>query len=97
MSGQVIVVAKIVAKKETVDSVKAECLKLIEPTRKEDGCVRYMLHQSLDNPATFLFVETWASEAALEQHVKTDHLQGFIQALDGQVDELTIDKTVEIA
>ena len=55
------VVAKVTAKKDSVDNVKSELLKLITPTRKENGCIEYNLHQDNDDPAVFIFYETWES------------------------------------
>ncbi len=49
------IVAKIEAKSDKVELVKAELLKLIAPTRKEAGCIQYDLHQDNSNPAVFVF------------------------------------------
>ena len=38
------IVANIYAKAGRIDFVKAELLKLIEPTRAEEGCLNYDLH-----------------------------------------------------
>lgn len=37
--------------------------KLVAETLIEDGCLRYELHQSLDDGRVRIFVETWESEA----------------------------------
>ena len=47
----------------------------VAPTHEEPGCLRYALHRSTDDPATFLFVERWQSKAALDQHRETPHLK----------------------
>jgi quinol monooxygenase YgiN len=41
---EITVVAKLSARKDSVEAVKAELLKLIIPTRKESGCIEYNLH-----------------------------------------------------
>ncbi len=97
MSKEIVVTAKIVAKQETVEQVKSACMQVIEPTRAEAGCMSYVLHQGLENPAVFIFVEKWSDEAALEQHLNTEHLKGLLKAVDGQVEEVTIDKSSVIA
>ena len=48
------VVAKVVAKKEMVEALKVELIKLIEPTRKENGCIDYRLQQDNEDPAVFI-------------------------------------------
>jgi quinol monooxygenase YgiN len=50
---------------------------LLEPTRKERGCVQYDLHVDNDKPGHFLFVENWASMALLQAHLGSPHLTAF--------------------
>jgi quinol monooxygenase YgiN len=52
---------------------------LVEPTRKEAGCLRYELNQEIENPAAFTFAEKFSSREAFESHVKSPHIQGFGQ------------------
>jgi quinol monooxygenase YgiN len=94
---KITVVAKIVAKRDTVEVVKAELLKLILPTRKESGCIEYNLHQDNIDPALFLFYETWESAAAIEKHISTDHYKAYVRALDGMLEEKVVNKMSRIA
>ena len=48
---------------------------LLPPTRAEAGCINYDLHQSQMDPALFVFYENWTSEAHLEAHSKSPHIQ----------------------
>jgi quinol monooxygenase YgiN len=80
---KITVVAKIVAKKKTAESVKSELLKLIAPTRKENGCIDYSLHQDNDDPAVFIFYENWENEACLARHMESDHFKNYVSAVDG--------------
>ena len=80
---KITVVAKIVAKKETVESVRSELLKLVAPTRKENGCLNYFLHQDNDDPAVFIFYENWENEACLAKHMESDHFKNYVSAVDG--------------
>jgi quinol monooxygenase YgiN len=50
-------------------------LALVEPSRAEEGYLRYELYASRDGSGRFTFVEEWASEAALEAHRHADHLR----------------------
>jgi quinol monooxygenase YgiN len=45
---------------------------LVEPTRKEAGCINYDLHVSPEYPGKFMFHETWTSKEHLEAHLKRD-------------------------
>ena len=87
---QITVVAKVVAKPDAVEEVRAELLQLIEPTRQEPGCIEYRLHQDNSDPAVFVFYETWESATTLEQHTKTDHYIHYV----GAVASLIVDKVV---
>lgn len=69
------VVARIEAQPDKVEEVRELLLALVDPTRKEAGCVTYELLQNLKRPTDFTFVEEWTSEAALEAHSKSAHLQ----------------------
>lgn len=90
------IVAKVVAKKECIEVVKTELLKLVEPTRRESGCIEYRLHQDNDNPAVFIFYENWESGTCLEQHINADHFKAYISAVDGMVEEKTVHKMTGI-
>jgi len=69
------VVAHLYAKPEKVDELKAMLLGLLEPTRKEAGCIVYELHQNTADPSEFTFIEEWESDAALDAHLQSPHLQ----------------------
>jgi quinol monooxygenase YgiN len=90
------VVAKVVAKKESVESVKSELLKLIASTRKEDGCIDYRLQQDNNDPALFIFYENWESAACLGKHINTDHYKAYVKAVDGLIEEKIINKMTAI-
>jgi quinol monooxygenase YgiN len=53
--------------------LEAEIRALLGPSRKEEGCLQYDLHHSLDNPSLFLLHEVWASRAHHTAHIKTPH------------------------
>jgi quinol monooxygenase YgiN len=47
---------------------------LIEPTRRERGCLQYDLHVDNDQAGHFLFYENWSSMAELQAHLGSPHL-----------------------
>jgi quinol monooxygenase YgiN len=51
--------------------------KLVTETLAEDGCLRYELHQSLDDGRIRIFVETWESEAKWRAHMEGAAMQRF--------------------
>ena len=68
-------VARIVAKPEKAEEVRELLLGLVEPTRKEAGCIRYDLHQDRQRPTEFVFLEEWTDEAALDEHLQMPYIQ----------------------
>lgn len=83
----VTVVAKVVARKGFVESVRNELLKLVAPTRKEEGCIEYRLHQDNDDPAVFIFYENWKGAGFLERHMNSDHFNTYVSAVEGMIEE----------
>jgi quinol monooxygenase YgiN len=53
--------------------VEAELRALVGPTRKEEGCITYDLHRSIEPPNGFLLHEVWASREAHTAHTNTPH------------------------
>jgi quinol monooxygenase YgiN len=67
--------ARITAQPDKVQELKAILLRIVEPTRAEDGCIRYELHQSDTDPVDFVFFEEWANSAAIAAHMQSAHVQ----------------------
>lgn len=76
--GTVHVVATFLAAPGKEDELEEILLELIEPTRREAGCIRYDLVRSLQgtSPVELVFVEEWESEAALDAHGRMPYIQG---------------------
>ena len=91
------VIAKVIAKKNSIENVKSELLKLIEPTRKEHGCIEYFLHQDNEQPAVFVFYETWENLASLESHMNTEHFKNYVNAVGSLIEEKVVQKMTRIA
>lgn len=87
---QLTIVAKIVAKKDTIEFVKTELLRLVVPTRKENGCLEYRLQQDNNDPTVFIFYETWASAACVQQHVTTDHYKQYVTTVASMIEEKVV-------
>ncbi len=86
------IVASILAKPEKLEFVKSELIKLIEPTRNEEGCINYDLHQDNDNPNQFLFFENWESRELWQAHMKSKHIADYLETTDGAVLEFTLNE-----
>ncbi|GGA75576.1 antibiotic biosynthesis monooxygenase [Neiella marina] len=89
-------IANIIAKPEQVEFIKAELIKLIAPTRAEQGCLGYDLHQDNDNPAHFLFFENWQSRELWQQHMNSPHLKEYLAVTEGKVASFTLNEMTHI-
>ncbi|HBL31513.1 MAG TPA: antibiotic biosynthesis monooxygenase [Acidobacteria bacterium] len=77
--GKVHVVALFVAAPGKENELAELLESLVEPTRREAGCIRYDLLRGLPGEAgDFAFVEEWENEATLDAHSRSAHLQAVI-------------------
>jgi quinol monooxygenase YgiN len=49
-------------------------LAMIEPTKKEPGCISYMLHEDPKNPSAYYFFEIYKDQAATDFHMNSPYL-----------------------
>jgi len=83
----VILTAMVKAKPDQVEAVKDALMSLVEPTRKEPGCLCYNLHQSKADPTQFMFYEQWANKDAFDAHGQTPHMKVLSEKLKGKTDK----------
>ncbi|MDH2435509.1 putative quinol monooxygenase [Pokkaliibacter sp. MBI-7] len=56
-------------------------IELVEPSRAEEGCQAFDVHQSLDDQDLWVIVERWRNEDDLQAHFRQPHMQHFIDRL----------------
>ncbi len=78
-------VATIPAKPGSEDAVRTALTTLAEATRQEEGCLAYDLYESASTPGTFVTVERWTDQSALEAHLGTSHVATAFAAADGHL------------
>ncbi len=71
------VVAHLTARPDKIEETRAALLALIEPTRAEKGCLSYELAQNNGDPTDFTFIEEWTTDAALDEHLQSEHIRTF--------------------
>lgn len=65
---------------------------LVGPSRAEEGCIDYHLHQGNDDPRVFVVYENWRSREDLEEHFEKPYLKAFFERKDELLsDEIRID------
>lgn len=66
-----------VAKAEYVAELKALLTMMVKPSQAEKGCLLYHIYQMEEEPKTFVVIESWESEAALEGHKNSAHYKEY--------------------
>ena len=59
--------------------LRDELLAMIEPTKKEPGCISYMIHQDQKNPGAFYFFEIYKDQAATDFHMASPYLAALVE------------------
>ena len=81
MSNKFTVIADAKVLPEHVEDFKRAVEKILEPTRNEEGNLRYDFCQSIDEPTQFVFFENWESEQHLQKHLESEHMSEFFSAV----------------
>jgi quinol monooxygenase YgiN len=63
--------------------------------RKEPGCISFVPDQELDAEGEFYIYEIYASPAAFEEHLQTEHVRRFLAAAPG-VSDIAVGKLVQL-
>ncbi|MDO4232145.1 MAG: putative quinol monooxygenase [Lautropia sp.] len=84
------IVATIMLKDAHREALLAEMKPLVAGSRAEAGCLRYDLHQDIQNPNRVVVFEIWKSQAAVDEHNASTHFQAFVKAIEGKVDSVDI-------
>src|ERR1700712_5494718 len=69
---KITVVAQIREKSGHEDEVRAAFTKVVGPSQKEAGCIKYNLYEDKHYTGSFFTIEEWESEEALEVHLQVN-------------------------
>jgi len=66
------------AKEDAENDLRRDLTAVVEPSRGDEGNLRYELFVDQDDPRRFVFVEHWESpEAQQKHHTQTEHIRHF--------------------
>jgi quinol monooxygenase YgiN len=75
---ELFIVVGLKAKQGKEDELRRDLSVLVEPSRHEDGNIRYDLFEDQNSPGHFVFVEAWSSvEARTRHHEQGAHIKHF--------------------
>ena len=63
-------------------ALREELRRVLEATRKEDGCLAIHAFESTLEPRTFAIHSEWVDEAAFEFHAQLPHTIAFVHAAE---------------
>jgi quinol monooxygenase YgiN len=81
------IVAVLTARKGHEQQLREVLLAVVPPSRTEEGCLSYVLHESPENPNQFVFYEAWKDEPALQEHLASSHYNNYRQAAEALVEQ----------
>jgi quinol monooxygenase YgiN len=81
------IVAVFRARAGSEDALRAALRALPGPTREEDGCLNYDLHDSPEEPGLFFFHETWETAEHHRAHLATPHIRHLLTLTPGLLAE----------
>lgn len=92
------ILAVLYAKQGQEAQLRADLTALVEPSRKDEGNLRYELFVDQNDPRRFVFVEHWANAAAREKHhTESRHIVHFHAHGVGAVEKSEVYKLNRIA
>ena len=83
MNEKIVLVARLKVQANAVDETKKAALGIAADSRAEAGCVNYDIHQAIDDPTVFIWHETWANKAAIDEHFEKSFFKEFFAAVQG--------------
>ena len=86
------IIARPTVDPERIEEVKAAMLDLVEATLKEEGCIRYELHQDNNEPNKFTFVETWENRELWKKHMESSAIKEFNERIAGGNKRLRVER-----
>jgi quinol monooxygenase YgiN len=92
----IIINAILKAKPGKEQQLREELGKVLPPSRAEEGCVNYTLHESMDDKGTFVFYETWKDEESLQSHTETAHYKAYRQNVADLLDAREVYRLKEV-
>ncbi len=84
------IVAIATAKQGKGSELKKELEKIVDPSRKDPGCIEYIMHDNNKDSDKFVVLEQWESAKLLEEHLATPHLKNFVESTKEILDNLEL-------
>lgn len=80
------------AKEGKSSQLKEVLIRVIEPSRNEEGCIEYTLHASSENSNVFVFYEIWKDDEALNKYLQSEHYKAYRNAAERLIESREVYK-----
>ena len=97
MADALTAVARVRAVPGSEETVRDALIAMVAPTRQEEGCLDYRLHEVDSEPGLFCFVALWRSEADLDAHLDLPHIADGMAAIAGHTESVVVTRMTRIA
>ncbi len=94
---KIVLMARLKVKENAVEEAKNAALAIVADSRMEEGNINYDIHQAIDDPTVFVWHETWANKAAIDEHFATDFFKAFfaeVEKLAAEPPQITLTKMI---
>lgn len=81
------VIVRLVSRAGSETVVREALAALVEPVRREPGCLNYDIYESNSAPNVFFDVADWAGAAAMDAHSTTPHVRNALAVLEPHLAE----------
>jgi quinol monooxygenase YgiN len=91
------IIARPTVDPDRLEDIKLAMLELVEDTLKEEGCIRYELHQDNSQPNRLTFLETWESYDLWQQHMDGEAVRKFRERSSGGIVAMDMTELTKIS
>ena len=79
---KIVLIARLKVKADKIEQARSAAMAIVEPSRKEAGCINYDIHQSIEDDTVFFWHETWINKTALDKHFATPFFGEFFKVVE---------------
>lgn len=77
-----IITVKFIAQPARRNEIISLCTGMLEPSRKEIGCVSYNFYQDITDQNSFFFFEEWKDQESIDSHNASPHFLLFVSLFE---------------
>ena len=94
---KIVLIATVVLKDSKSEGVLEALTMLHQATHQDDkGCLQYDVHQDIEQENTYVFIETWESEALLAAHMEKEHFKVYKAFMGDKLKSMSLQKLEKI-